>query len=82
MSNWQKEEDDEREDHLHVSPRSKAKEAHDQQLRHLTAGELMDFALWDSANVVIRRISGLVEFNRIKTHRNLLMDETWFLPVP
>jgi hypothetical protein len=42
----------------------------------------MDFALWDSANVVIRRISGLVEFNRIKTHHNLLMDETWFLPVP
>lgn len=59
MPDGQKEEDDEREDHLHVGPRGKAEEAHDQQLSHLTAGELVDFALWNSANVVIRWVSGL-----------------------
>lgn len=77
MSNRQKEEDDEREDHLHVSPRSEAEEAHDQQLRHLAAGELMDFALWDSANVVIRRISGLMENNRVTT-RQAIDLRNWF----
>lgn len=77
MSDRQKEEDDEREDHLHVSPWGKAEEAHNQQLRHLTSSELMDFALWDSANVVIRRVSGLMKV--VKLRRNqLLIYEKYF----
>lgn len=68
----QQEEDDEREDHLHVGPRRETEEAHDQQLRHLTAGELVDFALRHSPDVVIRWIGGLYNVTTIITRVMLL----------
>lgn len=60
MADGQQKEDDEREDHLHIGPWCESEEAHDQQLRHLAASELMDFSLWNPSDVVIRRVCCLL----------------------
>lgn len=63
VTHRQQEENDEREDHLHVDPRREAEQAHDQQLHHLAPGELVYLALRHAPDVVVRRIGGLAERN-------------------
>ena len=59
MAQREQQEDDEREHHLHVGVGSEAEETHEAQLEHLAPGELVDLALGDASDVVIRRVSSL-----------------------
>ena len=59
VTDRQQEENDEREDHLHVDPRSEAEQTHHEQLYYLAPGELVNFALRHAPDVVVRRIGGL-----------------------
>ena len=78
VSDGQEEEDDEGEDHLHVGPGREAEEAHDQQLHHLAAGKLVDLALRNPPDVMVRRIGGLTGKTnckiRIERDRTMLAD--------
>lgn len=76
VANGQKWKENNGENHFHVRPRNKSKEAHEHQLGQLASGELVDFALRNSTDVVVGRISGLLREEESNALKHLIAAES------
>ena len=76
VTNRQKWKENDGENHFHVRPRNKTKQAHEHQLGQLASSELVDFTLGNSTDVVIGRISGLLREEESNALKHLIATES------